>query len=70
MKQYFAYTRVSTVKQGEHGVSLQEQKSEIERYALQKGLAISEWFEERETAAKIGRKLFTQLMQRLRKGGS
>jgi DNA invertase Pin-like site-specific DNA recombinase len=68
MKQYFAYTRVSTVKQGEHGVSLQEQKSEIERYALQKGLAISEWFEERETAAKIGRKLFTQLMQRLRKG--
>jgi DNA invertase Pin-like site-specific DNA recombinase len=40
MKQYFAYTRVSTVKQGEHGVSLQEQKSEIERYALQKGLAI------------------------------
>ena len=68
MKQYFAYTRVSTVKQGEHGVSLQEQKSEIERYASQKGLAISEWFEERETAAKLGRKLFGQLMKRLRKG--
>jgi DNA invertase Pin-like site-specific DNA recombinase len=56
------------VKQGEHGVSLQEQKSEIERYAQQRGMAISEWFEERETAAKIGRKLFTELMQRLRKG--
>jgi DNA invertase Pin-like site-specific DNA recombinase len=68
MKQYFAYTRVSTVRQGEHGVSLQEQKSEIERYARQKGLSISEWFEERETAAKFGRTLFTQLMKRLRKG--
>lgn len=68
MKQYFAYTRVSTVKQGEHGVSLQEQKSEIQRYAHQRGLAISEWFEERETAAKVGRTLFTQLMKRLRRG--
>jgi site-specific DNA recombinase len=68
MKHYFAYTRVSTVRQGEHGVSLQEQKSEIERYARQKGLEISEWFEERETAAKFGRTLFTQLMKRLRKG--
>jgi len=67
MKQYFAYTRVSTVRQGEHGVSLQEQKSEIERYARQKGLVISEWFEERETAAKFGRTLFTQLMMRLRR---
>src|SRR6185312_3684708 len=67
MKQYFAYTRVSTVRQGEHGVSLQEQKSEIERDARQKGLVISEWFEERETAAKFGRTLFTQLMMRLRR---
>jgi len=66
VKQYFAYTRVSTVKQGEHGVSLQEQKSEIERYAQQKGIVISEWFEERETAAKLGRTIFTQMMKRLR----
>lgn len=68
MKNYFAYTRVSTVKQGQHGVSLQEQKSEIERYAGQKGLAISTWFEERETAAKLGRRVFSDLMKRLRKG--
>jgi DNA invertase Pin-like site-specific DNA recombinase len=68
MKTYFAYTRVSTQRQGEQGVSLQEQKAEIERYATQKGLAISTWFEERETAAKIGRRIFTDMLKRLRKG--
>jgi DNA invertase Pin-like site-specific DNA recombinase len=31
MKQFFGYVRVSTVKQGERGVSLQEQRSAIER---------------------------------------
>ncbi len=67
MKKYFAYTRVSTMRQGENGVSLQEQKSEIERYARQKGLSISMWFEERETAAKFGRPIFTQMLKRLRK---
>jgi DNA invertase Pin-like site-specific DNA recombinase len=54
------------MKQGENGVSLQEQKSEIERYAKQKGLAISTWFEERETAAKFGRPIFMQMVKRLR----
>lgn len=68
MKKYFAYTRVSTAKQGEHGVSLQEQKAEIERYSGQKGLDITLWFEERETAAKLGRRVFTEMMNRLRKG--
>src|ERR1700761_8889006 len=68
MKQYFAYTRVSTARQGEHGVSLQEQKAEIERYSKQRGLAISTWFEERETAAKQGRIVFTEMMNRLCKG--
>ena len=32
-KKYFAYIRVSTVKQGERGSSLTEQKSAIEAYA-------------------------------------
>lgn len=68
MKQYFAYTRVSTARQGEHGVSLQEQRSEIERYARQKDLAISEWFEERVTAAKLGRTIFGGMIKRLRRG--
>jgi len=67
MKKYFAYTRVSTVKQGTKGVSLQEQKSAIEAYALRNGLEITEWFEETITAAKTGRVLFTQIIKRLRK---
>ena len=68
MKSYFAYIRVSTVKQGEHGSSLQEQKSAIEAYAARHELRIEQWFEETETAAKQGRKEFTKLTNLLRKG--
>ena len=68
MKSYFAYIRVSTVKQGEHGSSLQEQKSAIEAYAQRHGHQIAEWFEETETAAKQGRREFNRLTNLLRKG--
>lgn len=68
MKSYFAYIRVSTVKQGEHGSSLQEQKSAIEAYAARHQLRIGDWFEERETAAKQGRKEFAKLTGLLRRG--
>lgn len=65
MGKYLAYTRVSTEKQGE-GVSLQEQKAAIERFATREGLVISEWFEEKMTAAKRGgRPAFTKMMQKL-----
>lgn len=66
MKTYFAYTRVSTVKQGE-GVSLQEQRDAISRYAQRSSLQISDWFEEKETAAKRGRPVFNQMLKRLGK---
>jgi DNA invertase Pin-like site-specific DNA recombinase len=68
LKTYFAYTRVSTARQGDHGVSLQEQKAEIENYSKQRSLEIVQWFEERETAAKLGRRVFAEMMKRLRKG--
>lgn len=68
MKIYFAYIRVSTVKQDQHGSSLQEQQSAIEAYAARHGLRIARWFEETETAAKQGRRQFTQLTNLLRKG--
>ena len=68
MKSYFGYIRVSTAKQGTHGVSLTEQKAAIERYASRNALSISEWFEERETAAKRGRPVFTRMLGLLRKG--
>lgn len=66
-KQYFGYTRVSTVKQGE-GVSLEAQKEAIERYCGQHGLTISCWFEEKETAAKQGRPVFSEMVRRLNIG--
>lgn len=67
MKRLFGYIRVSTAKQGEHGVSLQEQKDAITRYAEKHSFAIEEWFEERQTAAKRGRPVFTEMMKLLRK---
>src|SRR3954447_14186859 len=68
MKRLFGYTRVSTAKQGEHGVSLQEQKDAILRYAEKHGFSIVEWFEERQTAAKRGRPVFNAMMKALRNG--
>lgn len=64
MKKVYGYIRVSTAKQGE-GVSLIAQKEAIERYALQNHLEIIQWFEEKETAAKLGRPLFTAMMKAL-----
>lgn len=66
MNRFYAYIRVSTVKQGEHGVSLQEQRSAIERYAADKGLVIGEWFEEHVSAAKGGRPVFSRMMRQLK----
>jgi len=65
MKNVYGYIRVSTVKQGS-GVSLQEQKEAIIRYAERHTLNIIEWFEEQETAAKQGRPLFNKMMKLLK----
>lgn len=65
MKNVYGYIRVSTVKQGE-GVSLIAQKEAIERYANQYALNIVQWFEEKETAAKLGRPLFDNMMKLLK----
>src|SRR4051794_36060586 len=68
MYEYCGYIRVSTARQGEKGVSLQEQREAIERYSQRFNLTIREWFEERETAAKRGRPLFTRMLKLLRQG--
>lgn len=68
MNKYFAYIRVSTARQGEQGVSLQEQKDAIERYAQSRQLEIADWFEERMTAAKGGRPVFSEMLKLLKKG--
>jgi len=68
MKKVFGYIRVSTLKQGEKGVSLQEQRASIERYCQAQNFSIVEWFEERQTAAKRGRPIFGRMLSLLNKG--
>jgi DNA invertase Pin-like site-specific DNA recombinase len=67
-KKYFSYIRVSTAKQGERGVSLQEQHDAIVRYAHRQDIEIIRSFEEQETAAKRGRPIFNQMLNMLRHG--
>jgi DNA invertase Pin-like site-specific DNA recombinase len=67
MKNVYGYIRVSTAKQGE-GVSLEVQREAILHYADKYGLNITRWFEEKETAAKLGRPLFTEMMKLLKEG--
>src|ERR1043166_408545 len=63
---FYGYIRVSTVRQGEHGVSLQEQREAIERYASRKGFTIKEWFEEQQTAAQQRRSIIARMLRLLR----
>jgi len=65
MKRYFGYVRVSTQRQGVHGVSLQEQRAAIDAYAKRNNLSIIGWYEERETAAKQGRNVFAKMLKEL-----
>ena len=70
MKTYFGYIRVSTTKQGQLGVSLQEQRDAIVRYAASRDMKLAEWFEEKETAAKRGRPTFSRMLKKLRDGNA
>lgn len=67
-KGFFTYIRVSTLKQGEHGVSLPEQRDTIERYAHEIKLLITRRFEDRESAAIQGRRAFNRMLQQLHAG--
>ncbi len=65
MKPCFGYVRVSTQKQGE-GVSLEAQKDAIERFAVENDITIIKWYEEKQTAAKSGRPVFSAMVKALR----
>src|SRR5260221_10334030 len=67
-KNFFGYIRVSTAKQGQQGVSLQEQRDAILGYVSRAGAEIVSWFEEQETAAKRGRPIFSKMLKMLRQG--
>jgi site-specific DNA recombinase len=69
MKPCFGYIRVSTIRQGD-GASLDAQKDAITGFASQNNLEIIEWFEEKETASKIGRPIFERMMSGLRTGAA
>jgi DNA invertase Pin-like site-specific DNA recombinase len=64
MKRCFGYIRVSTLRQGD-GASLDAQRTAIESYAARNGLLVTRWFEEKETAARTGRPVFTALVRAL-----
>ncbi len=65
---FYGYIRVSTPRQGERHVSLQEQRAAIERFAERNRFEVASWFEERETAAKRGRREWTEMLRLLRQG--
>lgn len=69
MKNVFGYIRVSTTEQ-DNGVSPEEQKDAIVRYAEKHELNIIQWFQETKTAAKQGRPLFNKMMKLVREGKS
>jgi len=68
LKRYFSYIRVSTLRQGQQGTSLEEQREAIKQYALRWNLHVAEEFEEKETAAKLGRPIFNQMLRALKQG--
>ena len=70
MNKYFAYIRVSTARQGEHGVSLEQQRDAIANYAQRNHMEVAQWYEERETAARVGRPVFTQMVRQLKAGNA
>ena len=66
MKTCYAYIRVSTLRQGEEGVSLQEQRRAILEYASKRNITVTEWFEEQVSAAKRGRPVFNRMVSLLK----
>src|ERR1041384_2953264 len=68
LKRYFSYIRVPTLRQGQYGSALTEQREAIKRYAQRWNLTIIEEFEEKETAAKFGRPIFNRMLKALKRG--
>lgn len=65
---YIAYLRVSTLRQGETGVSLSEQRLDIEGYTRTNGLRITRWFTEIQSAGSTTRPVFRKVVSLLRAG--
>lgn len=68
MTSYIAYLRVSTIRQGESGVSLSEQRLDIESYARLHKIPITNWFTEVQSATSNKRPIFRKVVNLLRDG--
>lgn len=51
-------------------MSLEAQKDAIERFAAQNDITITKWFQEKQTAAKRGRPVFTNMLATLKRRGA
>ncbi len=70
MTPLFGYTRVSSAKKQGDNTSLGEQRDSIAAYSSRHDIEIIEYLEEKETAAKQGRPVFTDMLSRIRKGAA
>ncbi len=67
-KKYLVYVRVSSKDQAK-GASLEVQAGQIEAYAKNKELVLQKpYFSEEETAAKVGRAKFQEMIDKMQKG--
>lgn len=66
MKKAVGYVRVSSKEQREEGYSIPAQRKLLEEYAKREGLIVVEWFEEAETAKRVGRAEFGRMLKLLR----
>lgn len=65
---YFAYCRVSSEREDKQVLSPESQKRELLTYARKNNLEIVQFFSERGTAYKTGRKAFNEMLALLEKG--
>lgn len=68
MEKYFSYIRVSSERKQGDNTSLAEQRAIIKNYALRNDLKIIKEFQEKESAARRGRPVFSEMIRQLKKG--
>jgi DNA invertase Pin-like site-specific DNA recombinase len=65
---YFGYCRKSSESEDRQVASIEDQKRELREYAVREGIEMLEIFEESQSAYKIGRPMFGEMMNRIQNG--
>ena len=65
---YFGYCRKSSESEDRQVASIEDQKRELREYAAREGIGMIEIFEESQSAYKIGRPMFGEMMSRIQRG--